>query len=239
VSAYTWERSFMRTDYHTQYDTAGTIDFAHLERLCRFYAFLLLSADADPVGILDHAARARELAARARALGPAGEQLARAAEEHAAVRGRRAFTPLGRGLSGLDAGGTTTYPHTQAARDVERLEAALEALGRDDRRTAVRQLSRVGDNALARVLSEEVLATRRERQKATHPRASWGAKSHPSVSPALWRELASLRGERGARPPGPWIERSLTRHLERSRSELARRLAAMTRSLAAAARASG
>jgi hypothetical protein len=239
VSAYTWERSFMRTDYHTQYDTAGTIDFAHLERLCRFYAFLLLSADADPVGILDHAARARELAARARALGPAGEQLARAAEEHAAVRGRGAFTPLGRGLSGLDAGGTTTYPHTQAARDVERLEAALEALGRDDRRTAVRQLSRVGDNALARVLSEEVLATRRERQKATHPRASWGAKSHPSVSPALWRELASLRGESGARPPGPWIERSLTRHLERSRSELARRLAAMTRSLAAAARASG
>ena len=38
VSAYTWERSFMRTDYHTQYDTAGIVDFAHLERLCRFYA---------------------------------------------------------------------------------------------------------------------------------------------------------------------------------------------------------
>ena len=128
VSAYTWERSFMRTDYHTQYDTAETIDFAHLERLCRFYAFLLLSADADPEGILDHAARARELGARARALGAPGEQLAKAAGRHASVRGRRAFTPLGRGLNGLDAHGTTTYPHTQAARDVERLEAALEAL---------------------------------------------------------------------------------------------------------------
>ena len=154
------------------------------------------------------------------------------------MRGRRAFTPLGRGLNGLDAHGTTTYPHTQAARDVERLEAALEALGRDDRRTAIRQLSRVGHNALARTLSEEVFAAQSERRRATHPRASWGAKSHPPVSPDLWRELASLRGEAGATAPGPWIERSLKRHLERSRAELARRLAAMTRSLSAAARAS-
>src|SRR4051812_25857253 len=164
VSAYTWERSFMRTDYHTQYDTPETVDFAHLERLCRFYTLLLLSADAGPGDILDHAARARELGARARALGAPGEQLAQAARRHAAVRGRRAFTPLGRGLHGLDSHGTTTYPHTQAARDVERLEAALEALGRDDRRTAIRQLSRVGDNALARTLSEEVFATRRARE---------------------------------------------------------------------------
>ena len=74
--------------------------------------------------------------------------------------------------------------------------------------------------------------------RATHPRASWGAKSHPPVSPDLWRELASLRGEAGATAPGPWIERSLKRQLERSRAELARRLAAMTRSLSAAARAS-
>ena len=29
----------MRTDYHTQYDTSEIVDFAHLERLCRFYAF--------------------------------------------------------------------------------------------------------------------------------------------------------------------------------------------------------
>ncbi|MDX6562363.1 MAG: hypothetical protein QOD65_2177, partial [Gaiellales bacterium] len=196
-------------------------------------------ADADPGGILDHAARARELAARARALGAPGEQLARAAAAHGAVRGRRAFTPLGRGLHGLDAHGTTTYPHTQAARDAERLEAALEALGRDDRRAAVRQLARVGDNALARTLTEPVFAIQRERRSAKHPRASWGARSHPAVSPDLWRELASLRGEAGARPPGPWIERSLRRHLEGSRAELARRLAAMARSLAASARASG
>jgi hypothetical protein len=42
--------------------------------------------------------------------------------------------------------------------------------------------------------------------------------------PDLWRELASLRGEPGARKPGPWLEQSLRRHLERSRRELERRL---------------
>jgi hypothetical protein len=236
VSAYSWERSFMRTDYHSQYDTAAIVDFAHLERLCRFYALLLLSADADPGGILDHAARARELARVAGALGEPGAELAAAARAHAGVRGRRPFTAIGRGLCGLDAHGTTTYPHTQAARDVERLEAALTALARNDRNTATRQLARVGDNAIARVVSREAFAIQRRRRAAGHPRASWGARSHPPVSPDLWQELASLRGEPGARARGPWIERSLRRHLARSRSELARRLAAMRRSLAAAGR---
>ncbi len=236
VSAYTWERSFMRTEYHSQHDTAAIVDFAHLERLCRFFTFLLLSADADPDGILDHGARARELARLAGALGEPGAELAGAARAHAAIRGRRAFTAVGRGLCGIDAHGTTTYPHTQAARDVERLETGLAALARDDPGSAIRQLARVGDNAIARVISHEAFAIQRERTGARHPRASWGAHSHPPVSPDLWQELSSLRGEPGARPPGPWIERSLQRHLERSRAELARRLAAMRRSLAASAR---
>jgi hypothetical protein len=237
VSAYTWERSFMRTDYHSQHDTAEIVDFAHLERLCRFYTFLLLSADADPDGIVDHAARARELARVAASLGEAGDDLAAAAKAHAAVRGRRAFTAIGRGLHGIDAHGTTTYPHTQAARDVERLQAGLAALERGDRRAAIRQLARIGDNGIARSLSEEAFGIRRERRRAGHPRASWGAHSHVPVSPNLWRELASLRGEPGTRAPGAWIERSLRRHLARSRADLAQRLAAMQRSLAASARA--
>ena len=238
VSAYTWERAFMRSEYHTQHDTAALVDFAHLERLCRFYALLLLSADADPGGILDHAARARELASAAAVLGEPGAGLAAAARAHAAVRGRRAFTPIGRGLCAVDAHGKTTYPHAQAARDVERLEGALAALVRDDRAAAIRQLARVADNVLARTLSREVCAAQRARRAAAHPRASWGARSHPPAGPALWDELASLRGEPGARAAGPWIARSLARHLERSRSELARRLAGMERALAAAARAS-
>jgi hypothetical protein len=56
------------------------------------------------------------------------------------------------------------------------------------------------------------------------------------VSPDLWRELASLRGESDVPPAGPWLVASLERHLARSRAELARRLAGMERALAAAAR---
>jgi hypothetical protein len=236
VSAYTWERSFMRTDYHTQFDTIETIDFAHLERLCRFYAFLLLSADADPGGILDHRARARDLARVAAAVGSGGAGLAVAARAHAGLRGRRPFTAVGRGLHAVDAHGATTYPHAQAARDVARLEAALAALAAGDNRAATRELARVGDNALARVLSHEVFDIQRKRARKGHPRAAWGARSHPPVSPDLWRELASLRGESDVRPAGPWLVASLERHLARSRAELARRLAGMERALAAAAR---
>jgi hypothetical protein len=50
--------------------------------------------------------------------------------------------------------------------------------------------------------------------------------------PDLWRELASLRGEPGARAPGPWLERSLSRHLARSRHELERRLDRMAEAAA-------
>ena len=237
VSAYTWERSFMRTDYHTQYDTAGIVDFAHLERLCRFYTFLLLSADADPGGILEHRDRARELTAVAEKLGPPGAELAAAARAHRAARGRAAFTPLGRGLCAVDAHGGTGYPHIQAARDVAQLEAALAALAHDDRRASVRALTRVGANALARTLSAEAFDLTCERRRAEHPRSAWGGASHPTDSPRLWHELASLRGEPGSRAPGDWIERSLQQHLERSRADLTRRLAAMRDALAAAARA--
>jgi hypothetical protein len=235
ISAYTWERSFMRTDYHTQHDTPAIVDFAHLERLCRLYALLLLSADADPSGILDHRARAREIATLAGRLGAAGAELAVAARAHAGVHGRAAFSAIGRGLCAVDAHGTTGYPHTQAARDVERLEAALTALRRDDRRSAIRQLARVGGNALARTLSEQALGTVLERNRAEHPRASWGARSHPTASPNLWKELAALRREPGARAPGSWIERSLEQHLEASRADLADRLAAMRQALAESA----
>ena len=58
ITVYTWEKSFMRTDYHTPRDTPAIVDFDHLARLTRFYAYLLLQADADPDGILDHGARA-------------------------------------------------------------------------------------------------------------------------------------------------------------------------------------
>ena len=231
VSAYTWERSFARTDYHTQHDTAAIVDFAHLERLCRFYLFLLLNADADPDRILDHKARARELEKLASQLGKPGEALAAAAASHRAAVGRSAFTAIGRGLHAVDAHGATTYPHTQAARDVTRLEAALAALAVGDSRETARQLARVGDNALARTLSHEAFRAQRERRRPGHPGSSWGAHCHLPESPNLWQELETLRGETGARPLGAWLERSLREHLDRSRESLVARLAGMQRSL--------
>src|ERR1700710_2282284 len=89
---------------------------------------------------------------------PAADR-APAARDHAAVRGRAAFTAIGRGLCAVDAHGTTGYPHTQAARDAEQLEAALAALGRGERGRAIRLLARVGENGLARTLSEPAFAT--------------------------------------------------------------------------------
>ena len=95
----------------------------------------------------------------------------------------------------------------------------------------------MGANALARTLSEQAFGTVLERTRGDHPRASWGARSHPTASPNLWAELAALRREPGARAPGPWIERSLEQHLEASRADLADRLAAMRQALADSAAA--
>ena len=231
VAAYTWESSFAKTAYHTPLDTPEIVDFDHLERLTRFYAYLLLEADADPDGILDHRARARQLTKQAGKLGAAGAPLAAAAETHAAARGRAAFTAVGRELHAVDAAGEVALPHEQAAADVAALEAALAALDADDHRTAAKQLAKVGENALAQVLSQEAFTRYAARTRLQHDDDSWAARSHLTDSPELWAELASLRGEDGAEPVGPWLRASLKRHLERSRADLDRRVSAMARAL--------
>jgi Iap family predicted aminopeptidase len=212
----TFTSKYDRTDYHTQYDTSASVDFDYLARLTRICARFLLEADERIDDLLDYGARARDL----RKHGAALDAVAR-------LRGRAAFTAIGRGLYGLDAQETAAYPHEQTARDVERLEEAL-ALTRAERwRAAAGRLSRVGLNRLCADLSEEAFARERARRGRHAERATWGAQGDPDVGPNLWRELASLRGEHGARPPGEWIERSLERHLARSRRELERRLSRM------------
>ena len=42
ISVLTWGKSFSRTAYHSPLDTIKLVDFGHLERLTRFYAYLLL-----------------------------------------------------------------------------------------------------------------------------------------------------------------------------------------------------
>ncbi len=232
IAAYTWEQSFARTDYHSPRDTIDLLDFDHLDRLTRMYALLLLEADRDSDGILDHAARGSEVARLAEALGARGDALAATARRHGSARGREAFTPVGRGLFALDASGSPAYPHEQALRDLTALELALTSLAEGQRAAAARQLGRVGDNVLARRLSREAFAIQRARRQPEHPRLSWAARNHLTDSPNLWDELASLRGEAGARPPGAWIDRSLEGHIERTSADLERRLAAMGRALA-------
>ena len=66
------------------------------------------------------------------------------------------------------------------------------------------------------------LAIQRARRQPEHPRLSWAARNHLTDSPNLWDELASLRGEAGAQPPGAWIDRSLQGHIERTSADLDR-----------------
>ncbi len=233
VAAYTFDKGFARTDYHTANDTVALVDFDHCVGMARFYAYLLLSADAEAETMLDHGARSRAVEKATAGL-DGTSSLYGATARHATAVGRAAFTSVGREALGVTAGGATAQRHTQARTDVEQLEQALAALARDDRRATLRALGRVGDNAHARTLSEETFRRRLARRQP-ETAASWGRSSHPTPSPNLWSELASLRRERGARPVGPWLEESLQNHLEEMRAELGRRLAAMEAAFGAAA----
>jgi hypothetical protein len=207
VSTFTSE--FDRTEYHTQFDTIGGVDFGYLAQLTRVCGDLLLQGPGEP---LDFAARARQL----RNILPP-----EALEDLAGATGRERFAAVARGLHGLDARETAAYPHEQTARDVANLERGLDG--------DTRALARVGLNWLCADLSHEAFRIERARRGRDAPRACWAAQGDPDVGPDLWRELASLRGEPGAREPGPWLERSLRKHLDAARRELERRLRRMER----------
>ena len=233
VAAYAWGTPFSKTDYHTQFDTTAVLDFQHMSKQARLHALLILDADRDPDAIIDHAARARELAAIAVKAGPAGAGLGAAAERHRQARGRRAFTKIGRGLIALDARSRARYPHEQAAADATAIQGALDALAAGSHARAASQLRKVGDHHLFSYLSEPALAAYSRRGRPAAVTRSWGSRSHLTTSPVLWRELASLLGEAGARPPGPWLEASLTSARTKAERERDKRLAAMARTLGA------
>ena len=211
INVSTFTVGFNRTEYHTQFDTADGVDFDYLAKLTEVSARMLLDEHE-----LDFRARARELRRHGLDL-----------PEVDSADARRRFTAIGRGLYGLDAVDAPRYPHEQTAADIAHLEAALA-----DPEASVQELSRVGLNWLCADLSHEAFRIERGRRGRNASRACWGAQGDADPGPDLWRELASLRGESGAREPGPWLNRSLRRHLARSRRELERRLDRM----AAAAR---
>jgi hypothetical protein len=200
INVSTFTNAFDRTEYHTQFDTTEGVDFDYLAKLTEVCSRMLLDRHE-----LDFSARARELRRF-------GLQLPDVEPSDA----RRRFTAVGRGLYGLDAIDAPRYPHEQTAADIERLEEALADLP-----NAAEPLSRVGINWLCSDLSHEAFRIERGRRGRRARRACWGVQGDADAGPDLWRELAALRGER---PAGPWIERSLRRHLARSRRELQRRL---------------
>lgn len=215
VSTFTTE--FDRAEYHTQYDTADRVDFDYLAKLTEVCARLLLDGPPE----LDFAVRARELRNVPHA------KLQRALDDLARAKGRKRFTAVGRGLHGIDAIDAPRYPHEQTAADIALLEQALADLA-----SAAQPLARVGLNWLCSDLSHEAFKLERARRDRNAPRACWGGQGDADPGPDLWRELASLRGEPGARSPGPWLEASLRRHLARSRRELERRLDRMAEAAA-------
>jgi Iap family predicted aminopeptidase len=211
INVSTFTDEFERTEYHTQYDTAESVDFGYLAMLTEVCARLLLDEPA-----LDFAARARELRKH-------GVTLTDVEPGDA----RRRFAAVARGLHGLGAVDAPRYPHEQTAADIEHLERALA-----DPNGAEKHLARVGLNWLCADLSREAFGIERGRRGRRARRACWGAMGDADAGPDLWRELASLRGEPGARPPGRWLERSVRRHLERSHRELERRLERMAEAAA-------
>jgi Iap family predicted aminopeptidase len=215
-----------RTAYHTQYDTIDHVDFDYLAKLARLFARLLWDAAEAPDAILAYPARAADLRARLERVShtPARDRLERSLERLERLGGRRAFTGLGRGLTGLDAHAMAAYPHEQAARDVDALERALAALQVGRRAEATRRLELVGLNRLCAHLSREAFTREHRRFAPDAPRACWGRQGRIDPGPNLWDELSAIRNEPGTRPHGPWVRRSLERHLARRRSELSRRL---------------
>lgn len=216
VNVSTFTDEFDRTQYHTQYDTSGRVDFRYLEQLTEVAGRFLLEADAGAADELDFAARAKEL----ETVLPRG-----AVSALRRAKGRERFVAVARGLEGLDERESAAYPHTRTARDVELLERALRDLRAGRRGAAARKLEGVGLNWLCADLGHEAFRIERRRRGRTAPRACWAALGDPDRGPDLWAELAALRGE--GREPGSWLTERLERHLDRSRQELSRRLERM------------
>ncbi len=237
VNVNSWAPDYWRRDYHTQYDTTDIVDFKELVRETRLYVRFVTAAAASPRDLLNLPARVSDLRRRgrleaARAAGfEVGHVEAAMADYERAARAdtgwraaRAAFATLARTLEAIHAGDKQSILHLQALKDIESLDAALAAFERGDVGAAARAAARSGRNRLTRQVGREVFALDERRHRPDHPGFGWASRAHPTRSPRLWDELASLRGERGARPPGPWLMRSLGQQRARSARELQRRL---------------
>jgi Iap family predicted aminopeptidase len=185
---------FFRTEYHTQYDDPGFLDYGNLHDLTCVYGRLLVAADARGRELLEPVARARAVRRHGRlddaaAVGADVEPLRaaldryeRAAASPSAEAARAAFGHLARELEAIDAAEAPVLRHEQALRDVEAIDAGAP--------------ERVGRNALARDLDEELLALDAERHAPGWPRLAWAELGHLTASPVLNGGAAALDGAR-------------------------------------------
>ncbi|MDX6562835.1 MAG: hypothetical protein QOD65_2649 [Gaiellales bacterium] len=213
--------AYMRTQYHTQYDSVSLVDPGYLGEAVKLYARLVIAADRNPAALFDLAARSRRLRRHGglRALANCGvdtRRLAAALDRHeSAAAGRvdvpsarRAFQAVSAAIEGLNAYDKQDLSHRQAITDVVALTSAVRLLRRGRSGEAIIALERVGRNALTARLSEPVFAHDAARHRDDHPGINWAA-GHLAPSPNLWPELASLRDEPGARAAGDWIADSV------------------------------
>ena len=212
---------YMRADYHTQHDRLELVDPECLADAIRVYARLVIAADRDPAALFDLGARSRQLRRRGglaalRRCGVDTGRLLDAFDRHEAAAARpagyapmrAAFHAVATAVEGLNAGDKQDLAYRQARTDLLALSAAARSLAHARRRTATSALEGVGRNALTARLSEAVFARDAERHLPGHLGINWAA-AYQTPSPNLWRELASLRGEPGARSAGAWIARSV------------------------------
>ncbi|HET6171897.1 MAG TPA: M20/M25/M40 family metallo-hydrolase [Gaiellales bacterium] len=230
---------YMQSIYHTQYDTLEIVDRDRLADGIRLYTRLVMAADRDPAGLLDLAARPRQVRRRGGlasldACGVGTRRLRAALDRHeaAALRSfayetaRAAFHATATAVEGLNARDKQDLAYVQAANDLAALAEGGRSLARGRHGRAVAALERVGRNALTARLSEPVFARDAARHRSDHPGIAW-AGPYETPSANLWAELAALRGEPGARAAGAWIAASVEAARERAADEAQMRVDAV------------
>ena len=111
------------------------------------------------------------------------------------------------------------------------MHAARSAVDAGDLGGAARALRQVGHHYLFPYLGPSALATYAARLEPAALTRTWAARRPLSPSVALWAVLATLAGQRDARPFGAWVCDELDRAIEHTRHQLDQRLDAMTRSV--------
>ena len=171
VAAYNWETSFAETIYHTPLDTPEIVDFDQLERLTRFYAYLLLDGRrATRTGSSTTArARASWRSRPASSAPPARRSRAAAERARRRARPRAAFTAVGRALHAVDADGRARATRTSRRPPTSRRSRRRSPRSAGDDTRDRREAARQGRRQRARAACSRRRRSRARPRRARHP----------------------------------------------------------------------